>query len=254
VVDDPSACYWNPAGLVNVKSSAMMLQHNEHYQDLQHEYLAYAAPFGNNGAFGFSVSYLHMGSIMGYDVNDSPTGEYKVYDIAYGLSYGHRVYENISIGLAVKNIRQSIAELKANGWAFDAGMLMNAGMFDLSMVVANFGSAIKYETESFALPTEYRFGVGYAANTYPVIVSAEYGYSKDGTNRLGVGAEYELVRDFSLRGGYNPAQLNSSNGQFAMGCGLKIWGNQIDYSFLPNSELGASHRISAIITFSEFGK
>jgi len=254
IANDPSACYWNPAGLIDIKSSSLMLQHNEYFQDLKHEYVAFASPMGNNGTLGFSISYLHMGSILGYDANDAPTGDFKAYDIAYGISYGHKINDNIGFGAGVKNVRQSIAETKASGWAFDAGFLYSFGNFNASLVAANFGPKIKYETDSFELPTEYRIGLSYSAEEWPVILSTEYGYGRDGSTRMALGAEYDLLNNFSIRSGYRPGNINDGDGSFAVGCGLNIWGQAIDYTFLPDADLGNSHRISATITFSEFKK
>ncbi|MCP4633632.1 MAG: UPF0164 family protein [candidate division Zixibacteria bacterium] len=254
ITDDPSANYWNPAGLTNNESSALMLQHNEHFQDIQHEYIAYAAPFGSRGVVGVSVSYLHMGTILGYDANDVPTGEFKVYDIAYGLSYGHSITENLRIGCGTKYIQQSLSDLKASGWAFDIGMLYSYRNFNTSLVAANFGTAVKYESEKFALPTEYRLGLGYSPYSSPLTLAAEYGYSKDGTERMAFGAEYNLIEHFSLRSGFCPGEINNGDGKYSLGCGVEVWGQKIDYTFLPNTDLGSSHRISATITFSEFNR
>ena len=254
IANDPSACYWNPAGLSNIEGSALMLQHNEHYQDLQHEYVAYASPIVKNGVLGISVSYLHMGAIMGYDDGDTPTESFKVYDIAYGMSYGHRFSDYLSIGVGAKNIRQSISDVKAGGWAFDMGLMVDIGQFDLSVGVANLGSGIKYEVETFDLPTEYRAGLGFSPITKPFTLVAEYGYCIDGSERLALGVEYDIINDFSIRSGYRPREINNGDGRFAVGCGLKIWGQRIDYSFLPDSDLGSSHRFSATIAFSEFSK
>jgi len=251
IVDDPSACYWNPAGLTNIRGSALLVQHIEHFMDIKYEYAAYSMPIGERRALGFSISYMHMGSILQYDANDTPLGDFRAYDLAYGVSFGYGINENISLGLGAKNINQILGDVKTQGWAFDTGLLFKLRSVNASLAVGNFGSSLKYELESASLPTEMRLGLAYSSPTYPLILTTEYGYSRDGTTRAALGAEYDFLEGFSLRSGYDFRGVGLDNGDLSFGCGIKMWNQQFDYAYLPNVLWGDSHRVSATFNLSQ---
>ncbi len=250
LADDPSACYWNPAGLVEIKSGALLLQHNTLYQDINYEYGAYAMPFNENSVIGIAVSYLHLGEIQSYDANDNPLGNFEIYDMAYSLNYACRVNPHLNLGVGVERIQQSLGDVKANGWAMNFGAkLLIIKSLMASMVIADWGPSIKYETEKAPLPTELRVGIAYKTVDFPLTMAAEYGYSRDKTQRLAFGLEQKILEKLSIRGGYHTEDMGNQKGNFTFGCGVKIWHYRIDYTYIPNNDWGGSHNISATINF-----
>jgi hypothetical protein len=249
IADDPSACYWNPAGLADIKGHVLMLQHNRYYLDLKHEFAAYCASMGNKVAVGISASYLHMSPIDGYDASDRPTGEFQAYDLYYGLSIGYRPGDDLNLGVGVKGIQQALADVKAFGWALDAGAIYHRGCFDFSLVLSNFGPPICYERERFDLPIQFRLGICYQPLLSPFIIAAEWGRSGDGTERAVLGTEYVILDCLSLRTGYCREKSRTVEGRFTFGGGLRLLGHSVDYSYKPDDCLGDIHQLSATIYF-----
>ncbi len=250
LVDDPSACYWNPAALARIRSNSLMLQHTQHYMDIELEYAAFSRQLFDGGTIGLSIAYLHMGTIAGYDADDVPIGDFKAYDLAYGLSFGYQLSQHASIGIGVKRINQLLGDFKAQGWAFDAGLQFVKENWSTSVVAANWGPKVKYELESAELPSEVRFGFGYSPLFFPVTFGAEYGYGRDGASGLAFGAEYALSGHFMVRSGYRPMGYNYEESAFSFGCGLRVWNQQVDYAYLPDKEWGDSHRFSILFSLS----
>ncbi|MBD3234404.1 MAG: PorV/PorQ family protein [candidate division Zixibacteria bacterium] len=250
IVDDPSACYWNPAALAGVGSNSLMLQHTQHYMDIDLEYAAYSRQVFTGGTIGLSLAYVHMGTIAGYDADDVPIGDFKAYDLAYGLSFGYQLSEHANLGIGVKRINQLLGDFRAQGWAFDAGLQFTEEKWSTSIVAANWGPEVKYELESAELPSEVRFGLGYFPLFFPLTFGAEYGYGRDGTSRLAFGVEYALSDHFMVRSGYRPMGINYGESTYSIGCGMKVWNQQVDYTYLPNKEWGDSHRFSILFALS----
>lgn len=69
----------------------------------------------------------------------------------------------------------------------------------------------------------------------------------DNNVHLRLGLEYWLIDVFALRVGYR-TDLDIGSG-FCGGIGLKLMNYQIDYGFVPYSELGDTHRISLSMEF-----
>ncbi|MBU1674537.1 UPF0164 family protein, partial [bacterium] len=70
VADDPSAAFWNPAGLVGTDGRNLLLMHSERFGDLiDRDYVSYAQPVGwsllggEDGAFAFSTIRLGVDDI-----------------------------------------------------------------------------------------------------------------------------------------------------------------------------------------------
>ena len=66
VADDPSAAFWNPAGLASLENRELLLMHSERFGDLiDRDYVAYTQPvnwslFGA-GSAGIGISVIRLG-------------------------------------------------------------------------------------------------------------------------------------------------------------------------------------------------
>ena len=152
VADDPSATFWNPAGLARAADREVLVMHAERFGDLiDRDFAAYAQPVGwsllGGGEAGFGISVIRLG------IDDIPftdhlrdqldtNGDEEVdggelrglldlqdeiiyksdQQLALMFSYGERVGGWL-VGGNLKFIRQSVGEYSSFGLGADLGLL-----------------------------------------------------------------------------------------------------------------------------------
>ncbi len=152
VADDPSATFWNPAGLATTEDNELMLMHSERFGDLiDRDFAAYTQPVGwsvlGDGQAGIGISLIRLG------VDDIPFTDHLQDELdtdgdgvisdeeALGLldrqdeiryksdqefalmfSYGEQL-GSWQMGTTLKFVRQSIGEYSSLGVGADIGFL-----------------------------------------------------------------------------------------------------------------------------------
>ena len=63
--DNVNACYWNPAGLINLEDSQIAAMHGSYFANIaQYDFLAYAKPIDDLSAWGFSAIRFGVDDIL----------------------------------------------------------------------------------------------------------------------------------------------------------------------------------------------
>ncbi len=195
VADDPSAAFWNPAGLVGTDGRNLLLMHAERFGDLiDRDYVAYAQPVGwsllggQDGAFAISAIRLGIDDIPltdhlfdqldangdGTVTDDELQGLFAIQDqikfasdseLALFASYAERKGD-WQLGGTVKFIRQSVGEYSSVGIGLDLGALRRGIWRDL-----DFGLKLQDATRTYL---SWSGPDGYAKNEKiaPTIVPA----------------------------------------------------------------------------------
>jgi hypothetical protein len=152
VADDPSATFWNPAGLTGLQSSEILIMHSERFGDLiDRDFASYVQPVdwtilgGTSGGIGISVIRLGVDDIPftehledQLDTNGDGTVDdteilgildlqdeirYKSnQELALMFSYGESL-GSWKLGANVKFVRQSIGEYSSLGVGMDVGLM-----------------------------------------------------------------------------------------------------------------------------------
>ncbi|HVO74425.1 MAG TPA: PorV/PorQ family protein [Ignavibacteriaceae bacterium] len=289
VVNDASAAYYNPAGLINLNYPQIALMHAEHFGDLvNYDYGAVAIPYGNDMTFALSIIRLGIDGIPDtrealvnrstgiviYDVNDPSAQinpdlvkQFNDQDWAFYLTFAKKYSENFFYGANVKIIRRDIAEFGATGIGFDVGALYYP--FENFAVGANLQDVtttlIAWNTgrNELVSPT-LKVGSAYKIEALGGYIMPALDFDVRFENRrfasnfnlgpvsfdMHAGFEYKYKDLFAVRGGYNDVK------QFTVGAGIKLPKLNIDYSFarFNMSELDRlpdTHRISLILTLEE---
>src|SRR5262249_46828080 len=111
IVDDPTATYWNAAGLAAVRGTQITAMHNQWIQDFRQEYAAVGLPLGK-GALGVSFSGFYTSSPLdGRDDVGNPTQDIGFNDLAMTAAYGRPIATGLDAGLAVRYLREMIEPL-----------------------------------------------------------------------------------------------------------------------------------------------
>ena len=180
IAEDPTACYYNQAGLGFVEQTTVTLQHANWlpglHPDMYYEYAGVAHPI-KKGTIGFNIIYLTTGKTEVRDPQGNYIGEYTTFDLAIGLNYGFKLKSNLGLGIGWKFIYSYLVpgwvfgrlpDLGINqggigvSYAFDAGIMYKPWKFlTLGAGLQNIGPDISYTESSAADPLPYTLRTGF---------------------------------------------------------------------------------------------
>lgn len=247
VAQDPTAIYWNPAGIANTLGNEIHATHHEWISDVRYEYVA--AVHGLKGqAIGAHVALLHMGALEGRDASGNFTESFHAYDFSTGATYAVRLTRSIEFGATGKLLYSKIADNSATGIAGDFGLRYRTPFRGLTAAgtMTNLGPAMKFVDDEFKLPAAGRLGVVYRTRAIldGLVLASDVRFPNDSPAKGHVGMEIWPYKMFALRGG---AKLGYDEEVGTVGFGIEYQTWMLDYAFVPfsdASELGDTHRIS----------
>jgi hypothetical protein len=128
-VNDVTAGYWNPAGLVEIEAPfQVMVMHSELFAGIaKYDYVGIAKPLNREKKSAIGVSLVRLGidnipntlNLVGADgsINYDNITEFSAADYALFLSYGREIRPGLTGGGSVKIIRRVIGTF-GNAWGF----------------------------------------------------------------------------------------------------------------------------------------
>ena len=267
MADDPTAVYWNPAGLDYIYQQSLTFFHASLPEGGLYDFFGYAYPTLDLGTFAIGIGRIGTGDIDQYNIAGDRVGSAFSYDnYRLYLSYGLKLPYNLSAGLSIKVLRQgfyniSLAEyggdVNATGVGMDLGILYKPEFSTSSLLrdwsiglnVQNmFQPQLKLGDITDIIPLSLRFGL---MRTIPISGTGAFNIlldlDKSSTTGLGIffGTEFNYQDIGKVRVGYN-------NNSVAFGAGVEYKMFQIDYAFgnpSYDAMLPPIHRISLTINF-----
>jgi len=282
LADDASAVYWNPAGLLFLDSSELLVMHSEHFGTLaNYDFAAFAQPI-DQGARSSSVglalvrfavdditvtrdAYVDENDNGQYDEGEpiDPDRFYRDSDTEYAvfLTYATRLRPAWLVGGSAKLIRQDLLGTTSFGMGLDLGLIylpspsLTFGV-QLSDVTT---TQISWDTgRREVVAPSIKVGTAYSRAVAPlqghVTVTADLGFNFEGREEASQfasgsvggdllgGVEYWIQRTLALR-------VGTQAGDFTAGAGIRYRGIGVDYAFVPHEDLNDSHRVSASLQF-----
>ena len=251
---DVNSIYYNPSGLCFLDQSELSVMNLQWLQDINYQHAAFADPKYGLGA---SVSYLSMGDIDKYDVNDTLVGKFSAHDFAGTAAYACGLRKDLFLGLAVKYISSQMDDAVAWTMAGDVGATYT-GLKNVTLgaVVQNMGGGLKFVSEEDMLPLTFKVGGEYLWNYKRDITPrfyAEITKSAELDPYVSVAAESEFtIKDnlgYVLRAGYRSRDKEGNTVGFSAGAGMFINSLRVDLAWVPYGELGNTLAMSLNLKF-----
>ncbi|HOC24346.1 MAG TPA: PorV/PorQ family protein [bacterium] len=281
VCQDATSPFWNPAGIAGIKGHAAHFSHTRWFDTFDVSAASYVYNAGSFGAFAASVMMLGVDE-MEITTEFQPNGTgafFDAQDMAVALSYGRELTDRFRVGLTARYIQQRIWNESAGGLAFDVGTQYQLPFRNLviAMSMSNFGADMRYngsdmsvkwdgdanfpnrlvptrlETEAFALPLNFAFGIAMDLFRAPYargLVALDAVHPNDNKECIHLGTEITFFDRLALRGGW---KVNGEEELYDLGFGVNAFSLGIplsfDYSYSAYDILPDVHRFSFGLSF-----
>lgn len=225
----------NVAGLARINKTEITLGHAIYLQgiDIRMNALGLSQRVGKNGAFGFSLMSLDFGDIP-VTTTEQPEGTGVTFSPNFfnlGVAYSHIFENKVSVGILLRLVSESIADVSAFGFAVDAGVQYVTGPkdnFKFGISLRNVGSRMSFGGEGlsilapagsnknyeltlsqraagFELPSVLNIGMSYdflLGSQHRLTALGNFTANSFSNDQIGGGLEYSLNELFMLRAGY----------------------------------------------------
>jgi hypothetical protein len=188
----------NIAGLSRINNLEVGIGHSIYLQGtgLSVNALGLAKKMGANGALGVSINALSFGKIP-VTTNALPEGTGATFSPTFfnlAVSYSHWFEKKVSVGITVRTINESLADVSAFGFSIDAGVQYMTGSetypdrFKFGISLRNVGSPMHFGGQGLNFSTTNPDGT----QSYPLT------YEKKSANfelpsQLNIGAAYDIL-------------------------------------------------------------
>ncbi len=271
VANDPSALYWNPAGISRTGKTEILFEHTNYLINTGYNFFGAVIAFDEDNAIGISITNLDYGTEDVTTVN-SPDGtgeKWSAADWAVGITYSRNLTDRFSIAGTGKMVMQKIWRESATGWALDAGLLYITPFNDLkiAMDISNFGTDMQlsgedllvtydpnqsmagnnkkipaqYYTNSYPMPLFFRIGLAMDvinSEDNRLTLAADAIHPSDNAENLNVGGEYAWNKLVFLRIGYKGLGIPDNQEGLTLGMGLSY---QISYNLTFGLDYAYEH-------------
>jgi len=268
VADDASACYWNPAGLVQLKNKEVQAMYSLLSIDRKYNFLNYAQPLKDDRCFGVSVVDFGVWDIRETkSPEDKNIGMFDDQENALIVSYAGNMENGLLLGGNLKYITQSMnpseGKKSADGIGVDMGMLWKAKPnLTVGLLLQDVGGSLKWNTgHKDRLPVVIKAGTAYRLMDNNLLLAFDVEkVVHNKKSRLHLGGEYNLNENIAFRLGVISAYDTFPTAGLSLKFPLLLFTKQtfcIDYAFAPDTfsdfeEIDGSkynHRVSVVVGF-----
>ena len=156
--EDPTAIFWNPAGLTYISQTETSFMYQPYWDDTSIVFMGVGTPIGNSSYFGAGMLLFNWGEIEQTDLiyQDGTGVIFSPNEFSFSLSYARKFVEWFSFGSSIKYISSNldIGRISGNAFALDFGVMINTDFFStknqkkglkIGMSISNYGTRLKYD-------------------------------------------------------------------------------------------------------------
>jgi len=201
IVNDPSAMYFNPAGLSNIGNFGLTVNKTSYFSNIDIYYIAATKNLSKFGSLGIALYMFDLGEQVKIDEYANYLGEYRSYYSYISVGYGKCIYKNISAGFSTKVIKSKKyfpgdGLITGNGFTTDFGIQMTNIISNIT-IQKHFDNIPFSSLSLKSKPKGFSFGAGIYN------IGSEFSYSlKDST------VSFEFIKTIRLGVGYQIIQTN----------------------------------------------
>lgn len=247
ISDDIYASYWNPSGLMQLKSKQIGSMYAKMSFDRTNTFVSYAQPL--NDKWSAAVSWLNFGvnNIEERDNGGFLLGETADSESSIFISAARKINTLISVGANLKYLTHFLAGKNAKGYGADISALaLLQNNICIGFIVQDIGSQVTWNTESGhkdTIPQNIRLGVSKKIMNNKLLTAFDIEKNQSQSMKYHMGGEYLLNDKLCLRAGYN-------DGELAAGVGLSISKFRFDFGLnTDKTEESNAYRISILYSF-----
>ena len=248
---DPSCLFYNPAGLCGISGAQISIVHQSWVADISQETLLAAIPLEKAGALAIGVNYLNFGTLDGYDTSGNPTSSNHPFRGNLILGWGGPLGRDFSIGLGTREQVQSLSSVVST-----ASYSFQAGAFWRPLPHLDLGASYSFMYTDASPDLGFlRLGAAYSTPLFlkePALVTADFTLPLYNVARLQLGAEQKLLAFLLARAGFqweiDDNYIGGFRG-FTAGLGFDFHDWTLDYTYVPDGDLGFSQMIGLTYRF-----
>lgn len=265
LADDPTAVYWNPAGLEDIYQQQATFFHVSLWEGTSLDYLGYVYPTLDWGSFGLGIGRIGVGDIPQTTSGEQVIGTFSNAEYQFYFGYARQLPYNITGGATIRMVRrswsglQNESDLSATGFALDLGAMykpvwIGSPWFQdwvFGLKINNFiEPQLKEGVETDDLPLTVKLGllkkIRFAGGEFFTVLM-DFDYSEKRAMRVHIGTEYRVMDYGDLRLGYTDGGLS-----FGAGVEYRMFRFDYSYGFNEYSEvLPGVHRLSLSVHFGK---
>ena len=284
IANDPSAAYWNPAGLTGVEKLSLMESNwiMQQVEGMNINYASLAIPLKNIGTISGSWLFTHATLEQGWDyTSSSAANTAAANEHTFSLSLGRTllsdvlIFKRVNLGFSVNRHTFDTDQGDGAGLGFDLGLQT---LFPYGIAFGVTGRSLGTDMMGYKIDPEIRTGLGYTVtirqmHRITAAVDGSYKMNRDYTDASTLeparnnikgfgGLEYALLwqgLEIAVRGGANRlVYATSENLAYAAGLGVKYGGYSLQYGFKGDTDtetsLGYGHRVTLVVELDQLLK
>lgn len=246
VADDPTALFWNPAGLDQIGHVKAHFQHDDLSLDRRFNDVGIVFPKVLGGTLGLDFQRFEVNGIKEYTTFagvDTLVGYFDETETIFRLGYSNQITEWVSLGFNVKYYDQGLKNFTANGFGVDTGMLFTLEeKLSLGIVARDLGGSLHWTGTPTnpiqSIPATFAAGMAYRPRDF-ITFAMDVEKEPDRAMQTRFGVEFWFKEYVGLRAG-------TDNGELNLGLSFNLDNWRVDYAY-QTTELGDINRVAATV-------
>ncbi len=230
LADDPSAGYWNPAGLAQLNQIEVLASYSRMPSDRTHYFASGVLPWGQVTSLG--VSWINLG-VSGIEARtgNSAAPDYLFSNNASALliTAARQINSFFSVGVNAKLFSQSLDNASAFGTGMDVAFFVHPARFvKFGLMVQDLGSKLKWSTgwrEAFPMTVRGGVSANLADN---FLISLDAVKIDNSGLDFCAGTEYKALEIFPMRLGYS---VQGVVGGAGLAIPMRTFDLKLDYAY-----------------------